>query len=260
MALTGKVNIVRYENGTVSRVEDIVANEYAFTIFLNGEELVTLLCTPSALDYLTIGFLISESFIKSMKHIESLRIDGDKGIAEVETANKSPLAKQFFGKRTMTTGCGKGTTFYSAVDALSCKRVTGELTIRAGCIVELMRDFNKRSELFINTGGVHSAALADNNGIVAFHEDIGRHNALDKVVGEAAAKGICLKDKLIATSGRISSEMLIKAAKREIPIAISRSAPTDLAVQLGEQLGITVIGFVRGSKMNIYSNPNRIMT
>lgn len=259
MELTGNVPVTRYENGTAEIVEDTIVKEYALTIMLDGEEFITILCTPSSLEYLTIGFLLSESIIKSKANITKLRLDEKKGIVEVFTEGAGLIARKLHGRRTMTTGCGKGSTFYNAVDSLSCKKLEVDLQLDAEQILELMKDFNKRSELFLSTGGVHSVALAGGGGILLFHEDVGRHNAMDKVIGEAAHKDIQLSDKLVLTSGRVSSEILIKAAKAGIPMIVSRSAPTDLAVRLSEQLGITVIGFARGRRMNIYSNPGRIM-
>lgn len=258
MELTRDINIIRYDNGTISNIDDIVVKEYALTIIVDGEEFITLLCTPASLDCLTVGFLLSESIIKSCNDIKRIRVDEDRGISEVITFESSTIAKRLSGKRTMTTGCGKGSTFYNAVDSISCRKVTGEIEIRGKELLELMKEFNKRSELFQNTGGVHSVALASPSGILLFHEDVGRHNAMDKVIGEAGLKALGLTDKLVLTSGRISSEMLIKATKAQIPIIISRSAPTDLAVELAAQLGITVIGFARGQRMNIYSNAGRI--
>ncbi len=258
MDLTRDIQITKYENGAVSSVDDVVVKEYALTIMLDGEEFITLLCTPSSLDCLAVGFLLSESIIKSKTDIKKVKVDEEKGIAEVNTFESSIIAKKLHGKRTMTTGCGKGSTFYNAVDSLNCKQVSGAIELNAQTILELMKDFNKRSELFLNTGGVHSVALASGGGIIIFHEDVGRHNAMDKVVGEAALKDIELPDKIVLTSGRVSSEMLIKAAKGQVPVVVSRSAPTDLAVKLAKQLGITVIGFARGQRMNIYCNPERI--
>lgn len=258
MDLTRDITIIKYENGTVSSVDDMVVKEYALTIMLDGEEFVTLLCTPSSLDCLTIGFLLSESVIKSKADIKRIRIDEEKGIADVNTIESSLIAKKLHGKRTMTTGCGKGSTFYNAVDSLSCRKVSSCIELSVQSILGLTRDFNKRSELFLSTGGVHSVALATDSGIMLFHEDVGRHNAMDKVVGEASLKDIELSDKIVLTSGRVSSEMLIKAAKGQIPLVVSRSAPTDMAVELAKQLGITVIGFARGQRMNIYCNPERI--
>jgi FdhD protein len=259
MDLTRDVPIIKYENGAISSVADKVVKEYALTIMLDGEEFITLLCTPSSLDCLAVGFLLSESVIKSKDDIERIRMDEEKGIVEVSTFESSIIAKRLHGKRTMTTGCGKGSTFYNAVDSINCRKVSSDIEISAQVILELMQEFNKRSELFLSTGGVHSVALATDAGIVLFHEDVGRHNAMDKIIGEASLKNIDLSDKLVLTSGRVSSEMLIKAAKGRIPVIISRSAPTDLAVELAEQLGIAVIGFARGHRMNIYSNPGRII-
>ena len=258
MELTKDVPIIKYENGAISSVKDMVVKEYALTIILDEEEFITLLCTPSSLDCLTVGFLLSESIIKGKADIKRIRIDEEKGIAEVTTLESSLIAKKLHGKRTMTSGCGKGTSFYNAVDSLSCKKVSRVMELRVQAILELMKDFNKRSELFLNTGGVHSVALGTDTDIILFHEDVGRHNAMDKIIGEASLKDIELSDKMILTSGRVSSEMLIKAAKGQIPVIISRSAPTDLAVELASNLGITVIGFARGQRMNIYSNPERI--
>ncbi|MGE5630517.1 MAG: formate dehydrogenase accessory sulfurtransferase FdhD [Caulobacteraceae bacterium] len=259
MDATSKVSVAKYGGGIVSSVEDIIAREYALTIILDGDELITLLCTPQNLEYLAVGFLVSESIIADRKDVKNIRVFEDKGIVELETTKSSTLAKKLYGKRTMTTGCGKGATFYNAVDSLSCKIVDSDMKVYAQDILELMRKFNKCSDLFTNTGGVHSACLCTDKEFLLFHEDIGRHNALDKIIGEAVTKGIELTDKLILTTGRISSEILIKAAKRGIPVIVSRSAPTDLAVELANELGVTVIGFARGARMNIYSKKERIV-
>ncbi len=258
MELTVNTPIIKYESGNVSELGDMVVKEYALTILLDGEEFITLLCTPSSLDLLAIGFLLSESIIKSKDDIRKIRVDEGKGIAEVLTTGTGSIAKKLHGKRIMTTGCGKGSSFYNAMDSLNCKKVIGTIQLDTQLILELMKDFNKSSELFLNTGGVHSVALGDAAGIILFHEDVGRHNAMDKVIGEALMKSITLSDKIVLTSGRVSSEILIKAAKAGIPVIVSRSAPTDLAVELSRQLGITIIGFARGQRMNIYSNPERI--
>ncbi len=129
------------------------------------------------------------------------------------------------------------------------------MPIEISSIKELVKDFNKKSQLFVKTGGVHSCALCSIQEILIFQEDIGRHNALDKVFGKALMDDISTRDKIILTSGRISSEILIKAAKRQIPVIVSRSAPTSLSVEMANKLNITLIGFARGGgKMNIYSN------
>ena len=254
-----KINVTRYHNGQLEKVEDLVVQEYPLTIFLNGEELLTLLCTPQSLEYLAIGFLVSEGFLSRKEDIKSIKVWEEKGMIEMETYKQRNMAKDLLGKRTITTGCGKGTTFYHVMDSLHCHVNSSEISVGAEKILALMGQFNKMSDLFLNTGGTHSAALSDGETILLFHEDVGRHNAVDKIIGECMMREIHLKDKLLITSGRISSEILIKAAKRGIPIIVSRSAPTDLAVQLGEEVGITVVGFARGNRMNVYSGKTRIV-
>jgi FdhD protein len=136
--------------------------------------------------------------------------------------------------------------------------VESNTRISASQIFSLMREFQHRSEVFKNTGGVHSAALSDGERLLIFAEDIGRHNAIDKIFGECLWENTPTEDRAIITSGRISSEILFKAVKRGVPIIISRSAPTDLAVRTAQDLGITLVGFVRARKMNIYANNWRI--
>lgn len=259
MECTKKVELNRYDGGSAARIVDEVITEYPFTVFVNGEELITLLCSPKALDYLAIGFLLSEGLIHQKTDLVRWHVDEEKGRIEIEALGTSSLVKELLGKRTMTTGCGKGTIFYNVVDSFQSKGIHCNLQFSASDLLQLMNRFNKDSELFLKTGGVHSTALSDGKEFLLFHEDVGRHNALDKMIGEAFLKEISLKDKIVLTSGRISSEMLIKAAKREIPVILSRSAPTDLSIALGETLGITVIGFARGGKMNVYTGTQRIV-
>lgn len=259
MEVVENIIIHKYDRGEVEILEDIVIKEYPFTIMLNGQEFITLLCSPQGLEYLTVGFLLSEGLIKKKDDILSIKIDEERGSGEVITKKKKVLAKELFEKRTMTTGCGKGTIFYNVIDSFNCKIIENNMKIKVEDIIALMRKFNKMSELFANTGGVHSACISNEKEIILFHEDAGRHNALDKIMGEALVKDIDLKDKMMITSGRISSEMLIKCAKREIPIVISRSAPTDLALKLAKQLGITIVGFARGLRMNIYTEVERVI-
>ena len=131
--------------------------------------------------------------------------------------------------------------------------------VSVGEILALTRDFQHRSETYRATGGVHSAAMCDTKNVLVFSEDIGRHNAMDKVFGECLLKDITTDDRLVITSGRISSEILLKVARRNIPVLISKSAPTNLGVKMANELGITLVGFVRGKRANVYTNTWRII-
>ncbi|WIV12578.1 formate dehydrogenase accessory sulfurtransferase FdhD [Proteiniborus sp. MB09-C3] len=254
MKETKKFDILKVKGEGISEEEDIVVSEYPFTIFINGEEFITLLCSPKSLKYLAVGFLYSEGFISSISDILSIKIEEEKGLSYVELKNRDLLAEKLYGKRTITSGCGKGTLFYNVLDSFKSKKIKNKLPITLDEIKFLVKDFSKSSELFLSTGGVHSCALCNTNDILIFEEDIGRHNALDKVLGKALIDDMTFTDKILLVSGRLSSEMLIKTAKREIPILISRAAPTSLAIELARELNITLIGFARGEKMNIYSN------
>ncbi len=255
-----QIKIVRafqIKAGTGQHIEDSVTRESPFTIFLNDKELVTLLSTAEHLDELAVGFLKSEGFLKAKEDIKNISVDLNEGTAKIY-APKAVIAEQTFLKRYITTGCGKGTSFYHLTDAV-CQPVEQGFKIKSDMIFELMLQAQRRSELFKMTGGVHSSALCNNEEILYFREDIGRHNTVDKLIGRCFLDGVDTADKLLLTTGRISSEILIKVAKTGVPLIASRSAPTDLAIKHAEELGVTIVAFVRNQRMNIYTYPERVI-
>jgi FdhD protein len=139
-------------------------------------------------------------------------------------------------------------------------KVESKVEIPTLQVIALVKEFQHRSQIYRTTGGVHSAALCDTSDIIVFSEDIGRHNALDKIFGECILNDIATDDRIIITSGRISSEIVLKVAKRNIPIILSKSAPTNLGVRLADDLGVTLVGFIRGRRMNVYTHAERIAT
>ncbi len=250
--------IRRGENGCLEQLEDLVTAEAPVTIFLNGSELVTLLCTPEKIDRLALGFLQSEGLISTIEELESIRVLEKEGLVEIELKNRADLAGKLYGKRTVTSGCGKGTVFFNVLDSLRSRPLEGRMTVKADRILDLVNSLQERALVFKQTGGVHSAALADREQLLYFYEDIGRHNAVDKIIGECLINGVATDDKVIVTSGRLSSEILLKAAKLKIQLLVSRSAPTSLSIELAETLNITLVGFARGRRMNVYSHPWRV--
>ncbi len=254
-----KITIWRLTEESRSSIEDVVAREFPLTIILNNQELVTLLCSPTDLRYLAIGFLFSEGLLSSKDEIKKVAIDEQRGVVRVETKGDNALASELVFKRFITSGCGRGASFYSAADVQNQEKVESRTQISAHEVLSLVREFQHRSQVYRATGGVHSAALCDTKSILVFNEDIGRHNAIDKIFGECILKDIPTEERIVITSGRISSEILLKVAKRNVPILISKSAPTDLGVKLANDLGITLIGFVRGKRMNAYTNDWRIV-
>ena len=247
---TAKLSILRVTEQLKSEVEDIVVREFPLTIVLNDHELVTLLCSPTSLEYLAAGFLLSEGLIEGKDDIKAILVDDQRGVARIETDKAVDVSL----RRVLTSGGGR------VVASSSVHKVSAEpqTKLSASGVLSLMDDFVQRSKVFKTTGGVHSAALCDTKDILVFSEDIGRHNAIDKIFGECLLKDIATDNRLIITSGRVSSEILLKVAKRNIPVLISKSAPTDLGVKLANDLGVTLVGFVRGKRMNVYANSWRV--
>ena len=253
-----KVTIYRVTLDSKQASEDVVVRELPLTIILNGRELVTLLCSPANLKYLAIGFLFSEGLINCKNDIKRITVNESKGIAHIETITDLGGEEEQVFKRIITPGCGRGAAFYSAADAVGMNEVESKLKITGAEILDLMKQFQLRSETYRSTGGVHSAALCNKKEVLLFSEDIGRHNAIDKIFGQCLWEGIPTDNQLIFTSGRVSSEIVIKIARNNVPILASKSAPTSTSIKLANSLGVTLIGFVRGTRMNVYSNDQRI--
>ena len=241
------------------RVEETVAREFPLTIVLNDQELVTLLCSPGNLDYLAVGYLYSEGLLKDKGEIKKITADDRTGIVRLETAVVQKIAQDALPRRLITSGGGRGAALYSPADIASY-RVKSETKISTAEVFALVNEFQQVSEVYLATHGVHSAALADVKGILIFSEDIGRHNAVDKVFGRCFLEDIPVNDKILITSGRVSSEIIYKVAKRGAPIIISIAVPTDLGVKLAADLALTMIGSVKSNKsMNVYTNDWRIV-
>jgi FdhD protein len=254
---TEKFSILKLTEKGRSNIEDVVAKESPLTIILNNQELVTLLCSPKDLKYLAVDFLSSEGFLRSKDEINKIIVDNEMGVVRLETVEDREFTQDVLFKRIISSGCGRGASFYSAADAAS-QKVESQMKILADEIFMLVNEFQHSSEVYLSTHGVHSAALCDNKSILVFSNDIGRHNAIDKIFGRCLLEDILTNDRMIITSGRVSSEILHKVAKRGIPIIISISAPTNLGVRIADNLGITLIGSVRGKKMNVYTHDRRI--
>jgi len=235
-------------------INDKVVAEHALTINLDKKELVTLLCSPEKLEYLALGFLFSEGLIKGKEDLKEIVLDENQGVVEIAIAEHANIAKGGEPKRLIGSSGGRGIS----PPFLDHYKVKSEIIITPGEIFNLMEEFIHRSEIFEATGGVHSAALCNRQHILVFSEDIGRHNAIDKVFGECLLKALPTDDHIMITSGRVSSEIVNKVVKRNIPILISKSAPTNRGVKLAEDLDITLIGFVRGERMNLYTHTGRI--
>ncbi|MFO7773972.1 MAG: formate dehydrogenase accessory sulfurtransferase FdhD [Dehalococcoidia bacterium] len=254
---TEKFSILKLSDKGGSNTEEVVARESPLTIILNDQELVTLLCSPTDLTYLAVGFLSSEGLLKDKDEIRNILVDDERGMVRLETTGDKGFSQDVLFKRFISSGCGKGASFYSPADAAT-QKVESQMEISTEEVLDLVHRFQHGSHVYLATHGVHSAALCDSKSILVFSEDVGRHNAIDKIFGRCLLEDIPTNDRIIITSGRISSEILHKVAKRGIPIIISISAPTNLGVRIADTLGITLVASVRGKRMSVYTAAWRI--
>ncbi|BCJ86160.1 formate dehydrogenase accessory sulfurtransferase FdhD [Effusibacillus dendaii] len=251
--------IIRYENGQFLQDRDEIANEYALTVMVNYQEFATIVCTPDDLQDMVIGFLAAEGVIRSIDQITSICIEEKNGFAYVQTATPRMIDPTSYSKRIIGSCCGKSRqSFYFQNDARTAKKVRSQAAISAEDCIRLIGLLQSQSAIFRRTGGVHNAALCGPDGILISRTDIGRHNAIDKIYGHILQNRIPLDDTMLAFSGRISSEVLLKIAKIGVAILLSKAAPTETALDLAEELNITTVGFIRGGRFNIYTHPERI--
>lgn len=237
---------------------DQVAAELPVTLILNGENLVTLLCTPTELEELAVGFLLSEGILRDYWSLQGLEVRDKDHVVHIELGDLPQDWRKMFGRRTLSSGCGSGITFTGFRTEADRRIVCKGTLMTLGEIKGILREFRSISSLYQETGGVHSAALSDGTGILFFSEDIGRHNAVDKLIGKAFLKSVPLENKILITSGRVTSEIVMKAGRNRFPLVISRAAPSCMAIDYAEDVGITLVGFARGNRMNIYTWPKRI--
>jgi len=249
-------SIKSWRGGAVEEKIDRVTEEAPLTIELNGQELATLLCSPSDLKCLALGFLYTSGIIEDAAAVRSLAIDQERWKAYVETVVTLPPEMLF--KRIYTSGCGKGIIFHNTLDLVQRVSLTDNFTMSGESLIDLMKTFITSSEEFRQTGGVHSAALFSAETTI-FKDDLGRHNAIDKVIGEGLLQKVDFTSQVALTSGRISSEIVTKMLRCRIPILASSGAPTNQAVKLARGADLTLLGFVRGQRMNVYSGERRVL-
>lgn len=256
---THRVSIERLNSAGRMKAEDALVEEVPFTILLGGVEVVTLLCYPSELAFLAAGYLLSEGFIDAETSLDELVVNERGWCAHVTARGTVPLPKGNPGGRVVTSGCGSGHVgLLKGTGKGLPKPISSDLRVSHKVLLEMMKRFLQSSTLFRDTGAVHSCAICDQGKILYRADDIGRHNALDKVVGWSFLKQLGREDKVLLSTGRISSEMVLKTVRAGIPMVVSHSAATALGVELAEELGCTLIGFARGQRMNIYTHGFRV--
>lgn len=251
-----KWNITKYSQNLTLETEDEIAREAAMTVMLDGEQYATIVCTPASMEEMVLGFLATEGLILSIGDVEQLDIDEKRGFAYV-TLHYTPTLPNN-QERWIGSCCGKSREFYLKQDVKTAKTIMTDTPIALENVYALMKQFEENAETRNRTGGVHQAAIATEENILAAFIDIGRHNALDKLYGHLLKEKIPLKNKFILFSGRVSSEIVLKVSKIGVGMLIAKSAPTDLALKLADDLNVSVIGFAKEASLNVYTNHTNV--
>ncbi|HEX8969620.1 MAG TPA: formate dehydrogenase accessory sulfurtransferase FdhD [Chloroflexota bacterium] len=249
---------VRFEGDQSAVVDAAVIGEIRFTIFVEERELVTLMCSAWQLRALVVGFLYLEGLIESVEDLRMLRVCLEDRLADVRLVNGFPDVPP---RKILTSGCTGGVSFGKYLDQIEDLRLAdSDMRVEPARLYRLLRTLYDQAHLYRQSGGVHTSVFAAAGQaeprFVA--EDIGRHNTLDKLQGMALLEEVPTRDGIILASGRISSEMLFKAAIMGVPVVGSRTSPTNLALAVAERLNITVCGYLRQGSMNVYTHPERI--
>jgi FdhD protein len=260
------VPCIKYDNGLMVPSSHEVIIEVPLAVFVNGRHALTAMVSPTMLEEFVTGFLYTERIIRKLEDIESLHIEESREknrgknekIDGASTLSASVLTKDPFSimlsGKTVLSGCGGDTSY---VDADWLPQIQSDLVTDVSTIKSIMKE-TLVSDLHTRTGGIHLVGLFGPEGKICVIEDIGRHNALDRAIGYGLKHGVDFSRTIVTCSGRLSSEMVRKCLMANIPVIASRGATTTLAISMGEQAGLTIIGFVRSQKMNIYTGAERI--
>jgi len=233
---------------------DEVVLESQVSLYINGYHYSVMSVTPFEIRELAIGHLMAEGLIDKMDEILELKIS--KGRVDIQLSKKLLMEKT----RIISTECGPGERKIPPQIWMELKKQNFPVRFASQAIIEAAKNLNLSAETYRKTGGTHAAALMDEQGcILAVSEDISRHSAVDKVIGKAVLQGLNFKEIFLTSSGRITSDIVIKAANVGIPMIVSISAPTDKGIKLAKMMGLTLIGFARGKRFNIYAHPERII-
>jgi FdhD protein len=238
---------LRVKGSQADEVAGEVVGEQPLTVWVNGERFITLLCSPMKLEALVIGYLWMEKVIGAVADVTRMDVSAVDGRADVTLRHPVTLPTE----RILTSGCGGGITF--RIDHRLFPRVDSTLRVRPAQLASAIKGLYTAAVHYQRSRGIHGAALSDGDRLLVVAEDVGRHNAVDKVKGEALLAGIPTEGRILLSTGRISSEMLLKAARMGVPLVASRTSPTGMAVGLAEQLNVTVCGYVRPDGLNVYA-------
>lgn len=251
-----KVTYTGFYDAESRPVRGVVPGEAVVTLVVNGQALVNVMCTPTRLEDLALGFLFNEGLIHSLEEVAVIELCGDGQTVDVwlEHDIEPPHL------RAITSGCSGGTTFEGLAELP--EPVVSNLVITPDHVTALMERLFDAASLYRRAGGVHTAALAvrdEDDPLVCVAEDIGRHNTLDKIAGACLRAGTVTQDGILLTSGRLSSDMVTKVARMAVPVVVSRTSPTSLSMEMARASGITLIGYTRRRSFRVYTGEERVV-
>jgi FdhD protein len=249
--------VVDARNEIGETVRTSIAGEHPLTIYLDKREIVTLMTLGQAPEALSIGYLRNQRLVPAAKNLVSVQVDWETAACAVTTDTPGNDVAQRLNKRTVTTGCGQGTVFGDLMDEIDRLHLPGGANIDATGLYALLDVIRQRETVYKQAGAVHGCALARGNEIVYFIEDVGRHNAVDAIAGLMWLEGVSGEDKVFYTTGRLTSEMVIKCAQMQIPILVSRSGLTRMGWEIANKVGLTMIGRARGKHFLVFTGHER---
>lgn len=234
-----------------------IAGEWPLTIYVDRREIVTLMTNGAYPELLTLGYLRNQRIVERIEDVLAVQVDWQAESAAVTTTGLSKSIDRRLERRTVTTGCGQGTLYGNLVDELKQIRIAPR-SIRQSDLYSLLRNISQMNELYRTAGAVHGCALCQDDQVICFVEDVGRHNAVDAIAGKMWLERITGEDKAFYTTGRLTSEMVIKVVQMGIPILISRSGITKMGYDLAAQAGVTLIARAKGRHFIVYHGADRI--
>jgi FdhD protein len=242
---------------TGAAVEVRVPVERALTLYLNAQEIVTVMTISDYPDYLALGYLLNQNMLKPDDVVTEVEYDDDLQVVIVRTERNTNY-EQKLRKRTQTSGCAQGTAFGDLLEALETIALPAA-ELRTSWLYEMTRTINTTPSLYLEAGAIHGCVLCKEGTPICYMEDVGRHNAVDKIAGWMYRHGVDAADKILYTTGRLTSEMTIKTVRMGIPILVSRSGFTAWGVDLARQAGLTLVGRARGKRFAVLSGEDRIV-
>ena len=262
-ALTEKARPATYTveayDETGAAVATPIAGEHPLTIYVDKRELVTLMTLGAAPEALAIGFLRNQRLVDSIEQIVSVQVDWEVNAVAVTTRNGLADLEKKTEKRTATTGCGQGTVFGDLMADVESIRLDDGMRIDEETLFGLLNAVRTHESIYKQAGAVHGCALAQGADILTFVEDVGRHNAVDAIAGWMWLEGVGGHDKIFYTTGRLTSEMVIKAAQMRVPVLVSRSGLTKMGHEIASQVGITMIGRAVGKHYLLFTGAHRLV-